>query len=423
MANPTGGRKNINKASFVDVIRLFIWNSGGLSFYFACKWVLTILVVRFSSGFEDAGFLALAMSITNIAFCIAAYNVRTYQVSDITNEYKSSTYVTARLITVTAAFLLCTFYCLIFIGIDYRSVIVIVYMLLISGEAFSDVFQGMAQKLWRMDITGISLLVRGVVLIGVFTLLYIVSGLWLAILGSSIMTILVILLFEAKRLNKLEAFCIKFNWNELRKLLITCFPLMLVTLLYISFISIARISLENATNVETLGVFNSATILSILIVQLAGFIFVPLVNFLSKSLSEGNYKLFNNIFLLTCGGIIVISSVGIILTIVFGEQILRLLFGDDIVAYAHLLTESFFVAGLASLLSFLMTVLVVMRKIKTILLGCAAGVLCCISLSQWFLSSFGISGANYMQILGIGVSVGVLLIAYTVYFIRLRLES
>jgi len=198
---------------------------------------------------------------------------------------------------------------------------------------------------------------------------------------------------------------------------------MLVTLLYISFISIARISLENATNVETLGVFNSATILSILIVQLAGFIFVPLVNFLSKSLSEGNYKLFNNIFLLTCGGIIVISSVGIILTIVFGEQILRLLFGDDIVAYAHLLTESFFVAGLASLLSFLMTVLVVMRKIKTILLGCAAGVLCCISLSQWFLSSFGISGANYMQILGIGVSVGVLLIAYTVYFIRLRLES
>ena len=163
MQEVDNGKKTIS-----DVLNAFIWNSGGLGFYLACKWSITILVVRLSTDYEDAGYLALAISISNMLYCFAQYGVRNYQVSDIKGEYNTNTYVTARILTVIAAQLICVLFCLAYIGFDKRSLIVILYMILMSGEALSDVFQGVAQKHWRMDIVGRSFIFRGVVLITTF---------------------------------------------------------------------------------------------------------------------------------------------------------------------------------------------------------------------------------------------------------------
>ena len=42
------------------------WYSAGSITYLACQWMLSVVVVRLSSGFDDAGVLALAMAIGNI---------------------------------------------------------------------------------------------------------------------------------------------------------------------------------------------------------------------------------------------------------------------------------------------------------------------------------------------------------------------
>ena len=36
-----------------------LWNSIGSMTYLACQWLITIVVVRLSSGYEDAGLLSL----------------------------------------------------------------------------------------------------------------------------------------------------------------------------------------------------------------------------------------------------------------------------------------------------------------------------------------------------------------------------
>ena len=38
-----------------------LWNSIGSMFYLGCQWLITVLVVRLSSGFDAAGLLSLAM--------------------------------------------------------------------------------------------------------------------------------------------------------------------------------------------------------------------------------------------------------------------------------------------------------------------------------------------------------------------------
>lgn len=63
-----------------------LWNSLGSMTYLACQWLITIVVVRLSSGYEDAGLLSLAMSVVGIFGTFANYKMGTYQISDISRE-------------------------------------------------------------------------------------------------------------------------------------------------------------------------------------------------------------------------------------------------------------------------------------------------------------------------------------------------
>ncbi|MDO4287872.1 MAG: hypothetical protein Q4C55_01675, partial [Eubacterium sp.] len=83
-----------------------IWNSIGSFLYLFGQWLLTIVIVHLS-GYGDAGILSLAMSLTNMFYCIAIYGIRNYQVSDINEKYSSDIYVTTRLLTSILAFLVC----------------------------------------------------------------------------------------------------------------------------------------------------------------------------------------------------------------------------------------------------------------------------------------------------------------------------
>ena len=58
----------MKKIKKLTVFENLIWNTIGSFTYLICQWLLTLIVVRASTGFENAGNLALAISITNIFF-------------------------------------------------------------------------------------------------------------------------------------------------------------------------------------------------------------------------------------------------------------------------------------------------------------------------------------------------------------------
>ena len=59
----------------LSVYENLIWNTIGSFTYLICQWLLTLIVVRVSDGFGNAGNLALAISVTNIFFNLACFNV------------------------------------------------------------------------------------------------------------------------------------------------------------------------------------------------------------------------------------------------------------------------------------------------------------------------------------------------------------
>ena len=124
----------------------FLWNTAGSIFFLVCQWIITVLVVRLSDGFSDAGLLSLAMSVTNVFAIIALFNVRNYQVSDSEELYSAGEYVSHRFVTCALAFVLCAVTTFLGGYGIYTAACILAYMLLKLTENFVDVFHGIVQK-------------------------------------------------------------------------------------------------------------------------------------------------------------------------------------------------------------------------------------------------------------------------------------
>ena len=61
----------------------------------SCQWLMTVLIVRISNGYDAAGTLALAMSVYNTFAPVAVYRMYTYQVSDIRHENTVGEYMSS----------------------------------------------------------------------------------------------------------------------------------------------------------------------------------------------------------------------------------------------------------------------------------------------------------------------------------------
>lgn len=137
-----------------------IWNTIGSIVYLACQWLTTVAVVRISSNYEYAGYLSLAMSYSNIFIPIALYKIRSYQVSDINNQFSSGQYIGFRIVTIAVGFGIVFLYT-IFTCRKEAIISVVCYCLYKVIEVLVDVFHGIDQKGGNMIFCGVSMLLRG----------------------------------------------------------------------------------------------------------------------------------------------------------------------------------------------------------------------------------------------------------------------
>ena len=88
--------------------RNIFWNTFGTVFYGFCTWLITIIVVHIGS-FTDAGYLSIAMSTASTWSAVALFAMRNYQITDVEHEYTDSQYVSSRVISCIAAYVILVF--------------------------------------------------------------------------------------------------------------------------------------------------------------------------------------------------------------------------------------------------------------------------------------------------------------------------
>lgn len=380
-----------NKSVIINIL----WNTIGNIIYLGCQWLLSVVVVRVSGSYADAGILTLAISITNIFATLALFNVRNYQVSDISERYTQSDYISHRILTCFAAVILCLVFTAVG-GYNLEAALsIIAYMLMRTVEAFADVFHGILQKQWRLDVVGKSCIFRGIALVVGFTASYKLLGqLPIALFIMAAATGVVFVSYDLRVTRKFVKLSCQFERSNLINLSKDCLPVLGYGLLINSIVLLVRFFIERYHGEEMLGYYGSVSTIAVIVQAAANFILIPLNGIISDYYAQGKQqeilKLSGKVILLLA----VITGVALAGAAAFGNTALVLLFGKTIEPYTWLLIPTIFASCLTGLVWFLGMILIIMRKMRTLIIGAAVGATASVALSAMLIPSKVFDGAN-----------------------------
>lgn len=377
-----------------------IFNTVGSLVYYICQWLMSIIIVRIS-GYEEGGIWALAMSVTAAPAIVAMFNVRSYQVSDVNEQYSDKTYIRSRMYTNLLAYLVCIIMIFVYGYSWYKSGIILVFMLFKVIEGFADVYYGIEQKWNRMDYVGISLGVRGIGSIIIFiVVLLITNNLLICIIGMCLFSVLVILLYDRRIVNKRskgrsnETVSIE-GKNVVWSLLLTCIPLAIVAFLNNLSINIPRIYLEKEYGSVIMGYYSSVASPTLVIQLAATTIFAPLVPILAKEYNNKNKKNFVKILMKFGIAVIGLSIVALIGSKLLAKWGLVLLFKKGIEPYVYLFVPIVIISILIAINASLFSVCTLQRSIKSQYIIGVVGVISAWLFSITVVKAYSMEGVIY----------------------------
>jgi O-antigen/teichoic acid export membrane protein len=407
--------RNSNKASAnaASESRQFLkgtaWNlTGSFAFAFSA-WLTTFIIAKYygAGQYYNAGVFAVAASFGNIFRIVSSYGLRAYQVSDTGGDSSDWTYIVSRAVTVLLGAVLCLMTSLAF-GYDATQILAInIYMAFQSVCAFADVLFGILQRHGRIDRSGISLTIRGVVTTAAFTLCLLLTGNLLLSLGAiSISALLVLLLYDipvTKRYNLPAIHWADFLKPEPYKLLKLGFPMLLYTV-FITLITFApRLLLEKISGASAVGVFAYVFAPTVVISTFASGVLLPFITKMTDFWNTNNIKKLCSAFFAAFGLILFAGVCGVGFSMLFGRWLLTLLYDAMVGEHTRLLVIAVFASTLLSLCICCNNIFIVARRMKTLTALNAAGLLLTVVGCLLLIPRYGMYGAGYAMVAGLVV--------------------
>ena len=142
--------------------RDYVWNTVGVGAWGMVFPILTVVVTQLV-GVEQAGMFSLAFVTGTLLMILANYGVRTYQVSDVTEEHSFSDYQINRWITCAFMVLVGVVYCTVRGYESQMFTISLGVYLYKMVDGLADVYEGRLQQVDKLYLSGVSQAFRSVV--------------------------------------------------------------------------------------------------------------------------------------------------------------------------------------------------------------------------------------------------------------------
>lgn len=379
-----------------------LWNTSGSMVYLGCQWLITVLVVWLSGGYDNAGVLALGMAVSNIFSPIGYFKVRAFQVSDLEEEYSVGQYLAFRLLSCIVALVCMIVYAFITCSIDSAPTVV-AYCVYSCIPIIADVYQGAAQQKSRLDVAGKDLAVRGVLSLVVFCVGMLATHSLLATLvAMTVATGVFVVVYLPRSVKRIAGpYSVDLCKPKMKTLFLACLPAAIALVFAGAIPSVPRQMLGAMFGSTALGAYASVAS-PVAVVQMgAQYIYSPLLSnfaqhYLAKDL-RGFLRLFGKVFA-AIAMLTVVSLVGFAL---LGEWALSIIYGDSIREYAYLLLPLVCCTICTAFMWFLGDLLVVVRDMKGNLLCFSVALVICVVLSYPLLDAFGLNGASFAIMAGL----------------------
>lgn len=395
-----------------------IWNSIGATIYSGCQWLLTVLVVRLNGNYADAGILSLAMSVANPLYNLATLNLRTFQVSNMLDQFSDCDFLVNRLFSSGISILLVSCWLAVKGYDSYTVLCIIIFSFFKLSECIADVMHGMYQKVWRLDIAGKSFLMRGAALLAAFCcgeLLF--SNLLAAICLMAVSAHGIIYFYDFRQCKQYVNPDFEFTKKNVFRLFRFAAPLALYSLFLNIIATVPRVQIETQYGEEALGIFASIAIPTAIIQQTASFIFNPLMGIFAECRKNNDRKGLMRLLALCIGSILLISVGSVIVSELLGEWGLVLLFGESIREYTFLLTPVVYTAILTAVIWFLCGLMTVYEDYTALAVITATALGLCFIAAPNFVKKSGLMGAAAVWFISLGTAM-LLLSARFIWLLR-----
>ena len=379
--------------------------------------VILLMAVTNILGTTAGGLFSIAYANAQQFQVLGSFEMRTYQVTDVSERRSFGVYLSTRIITCGFMVITLAIYAVFSEGLSTTALLFFLVGLMRLLDAAEDVFHGLFQLRGRLDIGGRALFTRSLVTaISFLTGLFVFHDLLFATavcLGFSFVAIYVC---NVRPAFSYAAIRPEYKFAEIGALLLECLPLFLGSFLAAYLTNAPKYALQGQLPVDYQAIFSIIFMPAMAVNLLCGFIFRPLLTEFAQFLKEDKRK-FNGLVHRS----ILLSVVALVMVLgctwFLGVPLLSALYGVDIEPYkAELL--ALVVGGLFYAVStILYYALTTLRKQNLLLIGYGLTALLAFISSGPLVTAFGFAGAVMLYD---GSMLFLSIIFYIFYVVKLR---
>ncbi len=347
--------------------RDFIFNTAG-----SASWALVFPVVTMVStqlvGVEQAGMISMAFVVALLLMFLGNFGVRTYQISDLSEQHSFMDYQVNRWITCLLMVVVGWIYCSVR---GYASEMFQISMAVIAYrcvDALADVYEGRLQQVDKLYLAGISQTFRSLAALIVFCAVLAISRNSVAACTAMFIASVVTFVVITWPLTLLETPKSRgFSASSLASLFKLCAPLFVAIFLFNVIENMPKLVMEGMLPYDNQLYYNALYFPAQMILIVAQLVYKPLLLRMAGVWQDASKRLkFNLILYGIVAVIIAITAAMWAIMAWVGIPVMSFLYGIDFEPYRSLLYLMLVTGGITALIDFLYQVITIMRRQKDV---------------------------------------------------------
>ena len=350
--------------------RDFLWNSIGM-----CAWgvvfpVLTIVVTQLS-GATNAGMFSMAFVIASLLMIVSNFGIRTFQISDVNEEYSFADYRVNRVITCIAAIVLGALYCSIRGYDEAMSVMCMGLVVYKAIDGYADVYEGRLQQMNKMYLAGVSQTLRSLVVFVVFCVALVITGsLQVASVVMAVFAVLTLMFISLPLAHMETPKSEPVNIRRVVELFKKSWPLFAAFFMYALIDNMPKFVMEGALTYDNQLFYNALYFPAMFILMTAQTIYKPmLVRMANVWHDPSKRRRFDLIILAVVALIVGITAIMTFVMLWFGLDLMAFLYGLDFRQFEKISIIMLIAGGITAGIDFIYQTITILRRQRDVMMA------------------------------------------------------
>ena len=396
----------------------FIWNLIGSTVYSVVNMLLGTMAVRVLGGTLGGIFFFAFSTVGQHIYTVAYFCMRPLHIMDITRKYSFGDYRHFRFLTGAAALAIAVIFAVLYSGMSYKTMIIVVLAVYKILDAVADVYESEYQRDGRLDLTGKSITIRTVFAAACFmTVMLLTRNLLLSCLTAVGAILISIAVYCSGALRRsFDNVDYSEHKGTSKELFGMSWWLFAASFIDLYIFAASKYAVDAFMGSEVSAYYSTIFVPTSAILLMSNFVIRPVLTRLSEYYenndSDSIKRTFRNLSLMILG----LTLFGMLFSWFFGIQILSLLVGSEAGAelknYRTALVIIIAGGGMYAMLTLVYYIVIILKKQKALFIVYAAAVVPAFALSLLFVKNWGVNGGAVSYLISIsGITAALFVIA------------